>query len=65
MNLFQFYEKLELALQYGLDVSSIPNGEVKELHDNIKDVIKEAREYETIRKTCQILPLSPAGGTFK
>ena len=65
MNLFQFYEKLELALQYGLDVSSIPNGEVKELHDNIKDVIKEAREYETIRKACQILPLSPAGGTFK
>jgi hypothetical protein len=45
MNLFQFYEQLEFAIKYKLD-ASIPNSEVKELYDNLNDLINKVREGE-------------------
>jgi hypothetical protein len=46
INLAVFYQQLELAIQYKLDVSSIPNEEVQELFDNLNDLINSAREAE-------------------
>ena len=45
MNAFVFYEQLEMAVQYGLDIA-IPSYEVKELFDDLNDLIKTARESE-------------------
>ena len=62
MNLFRFYEQLETAIQHGLDVSFIPNNEIKELFDNLNDLINKAREYDKNCKNRQIMIPTPAGG---
>ena len=46
INLAVFYEQLELAIQYKLDVASIPSNEAQELFDNLNDLINTAREAE-------------------
>ena len=58
MNLFKFYEQLEFALKFNLDVSSIPNNEVKELFENLNDLINKARQNENniaLIKPCTVV----------
>jgi len=50
MNLFKFYEQLEFAMQFGLDLSSIPNNEIKELFDNLNNLIETARGNEKLEE---------------
>ena len=56
MKLYELQEQMGLALQQGTDMPPIPNGEIKEIIDDINAIIMKRVELEEKSEVIKRLP---------